>query len=471
MEFVNHTPFPALAFEGVDTQAQAFHVVVLRQTLTWDATGELFFADAQSPLCETDEFFEENLQGSVRQESDLCHYKPLCDVIVTGTAHAPIVKGRPAARFEVRVMLKRPDTPTPLPPRPEGLNPWMAPNAQQLAHWDAACEHAQRNPTHGERLIDKTLRVCGPRHFVHATSASTTVKLVTLGLVQPTYWQLTEPTPQALVPLRLEQAFGGQCIVEASSPLAGRVPQAHRLTTAQAALHPHADQPPVAHDVFAANPAGCGYAPEWFMQASGASRVPAPQFEHPARPITVKVFDAAGAGDQHPQHDAVAGLGVRPKGHPERARQAGTIDQTFIEGEAPLPPDFDFAVWNAAWPDQQTEHLQGDELIGLVNLCAANTPAARRDANGNTLLRLWLPGHQPFLLARFDSGALGEVQAKLDTLLIEPDARTVSCVWRATLALSPAVRALELRMLQREEVEALRAEQVHESADAEAAHG
>ena len=468
MQFVNHTPFPAQAFRGVDAQGQAFRVVVLRQTLTWDATGELFFADVQAALCEADEFFEENMQGSVRRESDLCQYKPRCDVIVNGTAHAPMVNGRPVARFEVRLMMKCPDTPTPLPPRPEGLNPWMAPDAQQLAQWQADCEHASRTPTPGERLIDKTLRACGPREFVHATGVSTTVKLVTLGLVQPTYWHLTEPTPQAQVPLRLEHAFGGQCRIEASSSLAGRVPKAHRLTPAQAALHPQADNPPVAHEAFAANPTGCGYAPEWFLQANGAARVEAPQFEYPARPVTVKVFDAAVAPGQGSQDDVVAGLGVRPKGHPERIRQAGTIDQAFIEGDAPLPPDFDFAVWNAAWPDQQTEHLQGDELIGLVNLCAADTLGARRDANGNTLLRLWLPGHLPFLVARFKSGAMGEVQAKLDTLLIEPDTCTVSCVWRATLPLSPAVHTLELRMLEREEVDALRAEPVHADAGADA---
>ncbi|MET3120406.1 hypothetical protein AAKU64_004658, partial [Undibacterium sp. GrIS 1.8] len=85
MEFRNHTPFPAQAFEGLDQHEQVFHVIGLRQTLSF-ASGTLEYADEQAPLCEVDAFFGEMNQSSVRQESDFCQYKPKCDVIVNATA-------------------------------------------------------------------------------------------------------------------------------------------------------------------------------------------------------------------------------------------------------------------------------------------------------------------------------------------------------------------------------------------------
>jgi hypothetical protein len=140
----------------------------------------------------------------------------------------------------------------------------------------------------------------------------------------------------------------------------------------------------------------------------------------------------------------------------------GTVDAAFIESDQPLPRDFDFAVWNAAWPDQQTEFLHGDEVIELTHLCAADAPGVQRTDRG-TVLRLALPGDVPFVLVRFESGAIGELAARLDTVIVEPATRQVSCVWRATVAEAPEVRALEVRLLAAAERGALMA--------AEAAHG
>jgi hypothetical protein len=58
MELRNTTPFPALAFQGVDQYAQRFHVVALRQTLVWDAQGQLSYAPMQTPLCVADQYFD-----------------------------------------------------------------------------------------------------------------------------------------------------------------------------------------------------------------------------------------------------------------------------------------------------------------------------------------------------------------------------------------------------------------------------
>ena len=419
MQFINHTPFPALAFAGVDQRGQAFHVVALRQTLTWNETGKLVFADQQEPLCESDEFFGEDLQGSVRQESDLCPYKPRCDVIVNASAHPPHARnGKPQSRFAVRLEVRR---------------------------------------SASECLIDKTLTVTGARSFVRRPGllrlSAALVKLGTLGMVGPPSWRLTTPGSVQTVPVRLEQAFGGQCRIEADSPVAGKVPKKYRVAPEQGTARPDAGGTPMAHDAFAANPAGRGFARDWYLDAIGADRVPAPQIEYPQHPVTSSHFIKACGGKLDAEAPLVAGLGVRPKGYPERAKLVGTVDEHFIHSPAALPEDFDFGVWNAAWPDQQTDALRGDEIIELTNLCAPDTPAASPDALGNHVLRLALPGHLPFVLVRFENGSIGELAARLDTVLLDPEQNRLTCVWRATMAPRPQVRALEARMLTRAEVE------------------
>jgi len=78
-----------------------------------------------------------------------------------------------------------------------------------------------------------------------------------------------------------------------------------------------------------------------------------------------------------------------------------------------------------------------------------------------------LPGHLPFVLVRFENGSIGELTARLDTLLLAPDQQRVTCVWRATAATQPQVRVLEVRMLTRAEVDAF-AQSVHPSQAQEA---
>jgi hypothetical protein len=453
MEFVNHTPFPALAFEGIDQHEQAFHVVVLRQTLTWDAHGKLHYANEQSPLCEEDTYFGAINRSAVRQESDLCQYKPRCDVIVNATAHAP--GGNAAYRFEVRLLVKRPDTPVPLPREPQGLNPYMPIDFAEKRAWQKALSESKRQRLPGKILIDKTLVVTGERHFVRHSwpfrLLATFSRWGSLGIVRPNTWRLTTPRPVNTVPLNNEFAFGGQCRINAGDKAARRVARKHRLQPETQANHPDAAGPaelrPIAHDAFAANPIGRGYARRWFIEASGCKRLPAPQMENPHHPIRIGDFSKAmngkfanGAGSH-----LLAGLGIRPKGHPERARLLGTIDDTFIKSDAWLPEDFDFAIWNAAWPDQQVDELQGDEVIELSNLCAPETLGAQRDAQGNTTLNLVLPGDECQLLVRLETGEMFQHPMRLDTLLIEPEERTCHLVWRATLAKADevALRAVE----------------------------
>jgi hypothetical protein len=452
MEFVNHTPFPALAFEGIDQHDQRFHAVALRQTLTWNDAGDLAFADDQQPLCQADEFFGEVQKSSVRQESDLCGYKPRCDVIVNATAYPPqCADGSVPERFEIRLSVLRPGAPVKIPAQPYGLNPLMPASDEAMRNWQAEVERVKDAGTYGERLIDKVLAVTGERRFVKpngwSRAAAALLTIGTLGIVRLPSWRVTRPNPAQPVPIRLERAFGGECRIDAGHRAADKVPQKYRLTPEQGEAHPDAARPPVAHDAYPFNPVGQGYARDWFLASGGVLSIPAPQIEYPTRPIGLDEFNNARRGKLDGGEHLVAGLGVRPKGHPARAKLVGTIDPAFIESSAALPKDFDFSVWNAAWPDQQVDELRGDECIRLVNLCPPDTPGVERDREGNAVLTLTLPGHLPFLLVRFENGAIGELAARLDTLLIDLDRREVSCVWRATLSKQPLVRVLEARML------------------------
>ncbi|AWV05431.1 hypothetical protein DM992_39570 (plasmid) [Burkholderia sp. JP2-270] len=244
-------------------------------------------------------------------------------------------------------------------------------------------------------------------------------------------WQLTSPEPARDIQANLEHAFGGQCRIETGDKAADRVAKKQRLTPEQAGAHPDAPRAPIAHDAFSANVSGQGFVRDWYLEATGINAVAAPQIEYSAWPITLRDFDSARVGKLAESVPLVAGFGVRPKGHPERAKLVGTIDRAFIESDAPVPKDFDFAVWNAAWPDQQVDALRGDEQIELVNLCAPTTPCSTKDAAGNVTLTLNLPGHLPFALVRFENGSIGELEVRLDTVLIDPERREVSCVWRS----------------------------------------
>ncbi|MGU3779034.1 DUF2169 family type VI secretion system accessory protein [Burkholderia metallica] len=463
MEFINHTPFPALAFAGVDAREQDFHVVVLRQTLTWSDTDGLHFSDEQKPLCEADEFFGADMQGSVRQESDLCAYKPRCDVIVNATAYPPRrADGNVPEKFEVRLVISRPGTPLSLPPEPHGLNPLMPASPEEIRAWKSEVERAKNATAPGDRLIDKTLVVTGERQFVRWTGwlrfAASLVKIGSLGAIRLPAWRLTAPKPAHEIQIDLEHAFGGQCRIESGDKAADRVSKKQRLTPEQADAHPDAPRAPVAHDAYPANVSGQGFVRDWYLDAKGIDAVAAPQIEYPTQPITLTHFDSARVGKLDGSVPLVAGFGVRPKGHPERAKLVGTIDRAFIESDAALPKDFDFAVWNAAWPDQQVDALRGDEQIELVNLCTPATPCVTQDASGDVRLTLKLPGHLPFALVRFENGSIGELEARLDTLLIDPERREVSCVWRATLAKQPGVRVLEMRMVERDDIDVVTSE-------------
>ncbi|NRR33133.1 DUF2169 domain-containing protein [Oxalobacteraceae bacterium] len=428
MDFVNHTPFPALAFEGIAQEDQRFHIVVLRQTLSF-STGELEYAETQQPLCESDSHFGEAGKSSVRQESDLCPFKPKCDIILNATAYRS--NGIPGPDIGVLLRIK--------------------------------------NPVSGKLILNKGLLVFGKRWFkkrrLLVRAALWCIKWGTLTLLRPSPWFRSRELPLVSLPLRYEFAYGGESRINAGDKAATRIPARHRLNSKELTQHPDSDvapgSKPVAHSSFDFNPIGRGFARDWALKASRCKAVPAPQIERLEQSVSARDFwrwqkasrkkhtlSAREIAIQTP-----AGTGVRVKTHPARASLLGTVDEDFIKSDKPYPNDFDFAYFNAAPLDQQVDYLRGGETIELMNLCPPGTQGLVNDGRGGAFLRLTLPRHECFALVRMKSGEMYSVPLLVDTVIIEPTEHSLTLVWRLALPLEDdaPIRVLEARMRTHEE--------------------
>jgi hypothetical protein len=333
------------------------------------------------------------------------------------------------------------DTAPIMPQRAQSVSQFATPSLEAKRQWLATVPTA---PVPGKLLVDKKLQVLGVRQFerrnVLGRGALSLLRVATLGVVKPSSWTLSRPAPALSVPLRAEFGFGGECRVVADTIEAERVPAKQRLTEEQQAAHVPVDallgRSTVAYAAFPANPLGRGYAESWFIHATKARYIAAPQIEVPAAPISIRNFNACVKGRRTEEMASRVriGYGVRPKSHPDRLRLAGTIDSDFAKSDRWLPEDFDFAIWNAAEPDQQTHFLNGGEVIELINMCPHDSPGATRDMAGNTVLRLQLPTSECYVLLRLDSGEMFTHAMAIDTVIVEPDERKVSLVWRTILA-------------------------------------
>src|SRR6185369_6705902 len=111
------------------------------------------------PLLLTDVWYGDPTSSCMRFESDLAAYKPRCDLVLHGDAHAPM--GRPTERWTVRVCVSAPRSP-------------RAP----LSGWS---KELPMDP-----ICDKSLVVTGPRRWEHDPERG---------------WQLTEPAKALTTPL------------------------------------------------------------------------------------------------------------------------------------------------------------------------------------------------------------------------------------------------------------------------------
>jgi hypothetical protein len=163
MEFRNLTPFPAIAFDGLDQHDQRFHSVVMRLTFALRDDAALAFAPAQTPLATSDEFYGEINRSSVRQESDLAPYKPHTDVIVIADACAP--QGLASKRFLVALKINGAPTTPDLPPEPHGLAPAHHAWAERLAEWRQQCARLNAQASEGAPVLRKVLAIRGAREW------------------------------------------------------------------------------------------------------------------------------------------------------------------------------------------------------------------------------------------------------------------------------------------------------------------
>jgi hypothetical protein len=143
---------------------------------------------------------------------------------------------------------------------------------------------------------------------------------------------------------------------------------------------------------------------------------PLPRIEDPRHLV-------AGPND----HPAPAGFGFYHRAWQPRAAFAGTYNNTWRVERSPRPPaDFDFRFYNGAHPDLQAKgYLKGDEAVVLTNL----TPEGH--------MQFTLPGIAPHCqVKRMDQPEAQTIAMNLDTLFIEPDARTFCLVWRGAAPLA-----------------------------------
>jgi hypothetical protein len=172
---------------------------------------------------------------------------------------------------------------------------------------------------------------------------------------------------------------------------------------------------------YVANPVGVGYYP--LSRGSDLDGRPLPCTEEPGRAV-----DSA-SGRFRPM-----ALGPLGRNFDPRFRYAGTYDARWMEQGFPfLPADFDDRYFQCAPPEQQIAPPKAREEFELVNLTA----------EGRTRFRLpALEVPVEVTDARFERH---EVQATLDTICIDGDARRVTLCWRASHPLRRNV--LELRQI------------------------
>jgi hypothetical protein len=426
MQFINHTPFDSIGYAGVTPAGDTFDVVALKMTLMFASDGSLTLVDEQPGLTVADTFHGEPNVSSVSHESDFCHWKPRCDVMVRGAAHAP--DAQPVEQFSARLQI------TSAAPRsgPESGKPSTS--------------------TTSETLLSKTLSIAGPRWFVRRNGivrlTSRLVRLATLGIVRIPDWRLTKPTPIATLPLRYEHALGGYVRVQVDEPAAKRVAKlAWRPGVTYDSLlktwQENGQSETLAEAHSPSNPIGTGFAPGWWLNATRTHRVSAPQIELAAARISVGDFLRA-SEDRLPPDLPIqipAGFGALNRPWSPRCDLLGTVDDAFVGSDAPLPHDFDFAYWNAAPLDQQINYLHGGETIELTNL----SPEGR--------LAFQLPNDKVFALIEWSDGDIATPALHIDTMLIDTDARKVYLTWRLRVQRSEGREATRLEVRWRNEAD------------------
>jgi hypothetical protein len=306
----NTTPF-AVDAEGLfDADARQHLILMLSATFEVRAGGDLAPAEKQNPVRETDEYYGEAGQSSLRFGADVALEKSKVDVLINGTAYAPRKAWAEAVQVGVEI---------------------------------------------GE--LRKRLIVSGDR-----------------------FWEFGAPSSPRLfqtMPIRYERSFGG------TTGGAG----------ARADLR---------------NTVGVGFKGARSADPEVATEVA--NVEYPDQRIS--------SSRSLPEP---AGFGPLCRYWTPRSGFAGTYGEKWLSEEYPLlPADFDVRFFECAPRDQQLPAIEGGELVTLTNLTPEGVWTFR-------LPRLTIPVRLLY------ADRTGSAELKVDTLLIEPDARTFTLTARAKL--------------------------------------
>jgi hypothetical protein len=194
----------------------------------------------------------------------------------------------------------------------------------------------------------------------------------------------SRPEPFTVMPISYDRAFGG-------------VDNFHK--------------DPAKHGTYVLNHAGRGFHQQ--IASDLLEGAPLPNTEESGRAIDDP------RGNYKPMAFGPLGRAWQP-----RASLAGTYDQEWIDKVFPfLPADFDPRYYQASPADQQIVDPRGGETVVLRNL----TPEGYTTFE---LPQVNIP--VVFYLKHRDNV---EMQAKLDTIVFEPDLYRFSMTWRATLPL------------------------------------
>ena len=385
MEFHNLTPFQSLAYNTINTHDEELHTVALKVAYTLAPGGA----------------------GGLTHHCEVAPKHAAGKLLVSDAFDGEMNRSSPRAESDVAAFKPRCDVVVRATAH--------APGGRPAPRWPTHLRVSSREAV----LIDKIVEVCGPRWFVRERDR----------------WSLTESEPVASVPVRWERAFGGRSFV------------ANPDSTESRPLDP------LLHEVCASNPVGCGWVEARYVDtlrridAPIPERLAAPQLERPDARITSLVVA------EHPNHglnakemaEHAAGYGHTPAGFglvgrawAPRLAKAGTIDDAWVRDRHPfLPDDFSFAYWNAAPEDQQIAYPAQGLRVELLNLTAPE-----HSAEGYVAFEL--PPHRGFVMA-WMGGLPVPVPAVIDTVTVDAEAMTVSCVWRVLISRALGVTKLEAR--------------------------
>jgi hypothetical protein len=333
-ELVNYTPYPNFRYYSRDKDDREFGIVIVKATYELAPSGRLLRTEEQAPMVFTDKCHGAVNVTSLWHPSDLVPNKPATDIIINGVART--LENKPEKAWNCGILVEDGD----------------------------------------EVRVEKLLRVTGPRAWrpVWKRTLSEREQADWKSHRQAfDRWELSEPEPVHEVPLRWENAYGGEI---------AKGPDKDGKTTL---------------DTDERNPLGCGKIdPEW---TDHTKPVRAPQIEAKDESITVPYQSC------YPQN-----LGPLPPAWLPRRPLGGTYDLNWIDTIWPAwPADYDFAYHNSAHPDLIVKpYLEGHERVSLMGL-----------ADWARIVAFDLPGEEVFVDFVTEGGGAERKRMNLDTVFLD----------------------------------------------------